>query len=399
MGNFAITRSALVAATLLLLLVACGPNAQEINQIVDTRIADALTAVPTQTPLPTATPFPTATPTPRPTATPTATPTPVPTATPTPAPTPTPVIIQTLPDVASVVARVGPAVVQVLATVSGGTSQGSGVIFSDQGHVLTNNHVVEDATSVEVALANRKTVDAEVIGTDPETDLAVLKLDPADIEGLAVARLGDTDAMQIGDWVIAIGSPLGFEGSVTVGVVSAKGRSIDLGDSRLYDLLQTDAVINPGNSGGPLLNLDGEVIGINTAIIRGSIGNNQEAEGIGFSISMGTAIPVTQKLIEQGSVVRPKFGINIIDLTPSNASDFGVSIEEGVIVVSVVSGGAAERAGIRANDVITHLDDAVMRTTSDLIRKVLTDYEIGDIVAVTVVRDTATLEFRVRLEA
>jgi len=306
-------------------------------------------------------------------------------------------VINALPDVASVVARVGPAVVQVLSTTATGSSQGSGVIFSEEGYVLTNNHVVEDTTGVQVALANRRTVDAVVVGTDPVTDLAVLKLAPADIEGLAVATLGDTDAMLIGDWVIAIGSPLGYEGSVTVGVVSAKGRFLDLGDEVLYDLVQTDAVINPGNSGGPLLNLDGEVIGINTVIIRGSIGNNQEAVGIGFSISMGTAIPVIEHLIEHGSVIRPKFGITIVDVTPSNAASFDLVIDTGVLIVSVISSSPAELAGMRANDVITHLDRVAMHTTSDLIRKVLTDYKIGDIVTVTAVRGTNAITFRVTL--
>jgi S1-C subfamily serine protease len=396
-----LVKALLLAVTATVVLAACAPSDDEINQIVDARLAQALTAVPTPTPFPTATPLPTATPTPRPTPTPTPTPTPVPTATPTPsptptpAPTPTPVVINALPDVASVVREVGPAVVQVLATVSGGTSQGSGVIFSDSGHILTNNHVVEDSTSVEIALANRRTVAAVIVGTDPATDLAVLKIDAEEIAGLAVAPLGDTDAMQIGDWVIAIGSPLGYEGSVTVGVISAKGRSLDLEDQRLYDLVQTDAVINPGNSGGPLLNLDGEVIGINTAIIRGSIGNNQEAEGIGFSISMGTAIPVSQQLLAEGSVVRPIFGISIIDVTPA----LDVSVEHGVLVVGVTPGGPAERAGIQGNDIITHLDGAAMSTTSDLIRKVLTDYQVGDIVAVTIVRGDLTLEFRVRLSS
>jgi S1-C subfamily serine protease len=202
-----------------------------------------------------------------------------------------------MPDVASVVKRVGSSVVQVLATTSTGTRQGSGVIFSDRGYVLTNNHVVEETVNVQVALPNRRVVNAMVVGTDPETDLAVLQLAKSDIAGLAVATLGDSEAMSTGDWVIAIGSPLGYEGSVTVGVISATGRFIDIGDVVLHDMIQTDTVINPGSSGGPLLNLDGDVIGINTAIVRGTIGSNQDAVGIGFSISMGTAIPVSKQLI------------------------------------------------------------------------------------------------------
>jgi S1-C subfamily serine protease len=386
-----LTKTLLLSVATAALFAACGPSDAEFNNLVDDRVALALTAVPTPTALPTATLIPTATPTPVPTRTPT------PTATPTPAPTPTPVIIKSLPDVASVVKRVGSSVVQVLSTNSNGTSQGSGVIFSDHGYVLTNNHVVEGTTGVQVALSNRRVVDAELVGTDPQTDLAVLKLAEADIAGLAVAILGDTDAMSVGDWVIAIGSPLGYEGSVTVGVISATDRFIDLGDVVLHDMVQTDAAINPGNSGGPLLNLDGEVIGINTAIIRGSIGNNQEAEGIGLSISMGTAIPVSNQLVDHGSVVRPKLGILILDVTPSIAASLGLLVEDGVLIESVVDGGPAQVAGLRADDVITHLDGVPVFTTSRVVRMILTDYQIGDMVTVTVIRGVATMDFRVRL--
>jgi S1-C subfamily serine protease len=287
--------------------------------------------------------------------------------------------------------------VQVIATTSTGTGQGSGVIFNDHGYVLTNNHVVENTVSVQVALSNRRVVDAEVVGTDPETDLAVLKLAKSDIAGLAVATLGDTDAMSIGDWVIAIGSPLGYEGSVTVGVISATGRFIDLGDVVLHDMIQTDAVINPGNSGGPLLNLDGDVIGINTAIIRGTTGNNQVAEGMGFSISMGTAIPVSNQLVERGSVLRPKLGILIVDVPPSISASLGLSTSGGVLIQSVVTGGPSQLAGLRANDVITHLNALPVPTTSGLIRKILTDYQIGDVVTVTVIRGITKMTIHVRL--
>jgi S1-C subfamily serine protease len=267
------------------------------------------------------------------------------------------------------------------------------VIFTQQGHVLTNNHVVANAIEVEVTLSDRRTVSATVVGTDPDADLAVLKLDPDAITELPVAQLGDTDAMAIGDWVIAIGSPLGFEGSVTVGVVSAKNRSIDLpGGVRLYDLLQTDAVINPGNSGGPLLNLAGEVIGINTAII-------EEAEGIGFSISMGTAIPVSRQLIENGKVVRPRFGVSILDVTPEDADRLDLAVGEGILIVSVAPDGPSAVAGLEANDVIVQLDDRPVSSTTDLVRAILTDYEIGDIVAVMIARGMTTLVLHVTLGA
>ena len=339
----------------------------------------------------------------------------------TPEPTPTATATQTdddttptatsfgLPDIAGVVERIAPAVVQIIATVpeqnifgqsTNARSQGSGVFFSEEGYILTNNHVVEDATEVEIALASRERVSAEIIGTDPATDLAVLKIDLDDVSEITTAKLGNTDAMRIGDWVIAIGSPLGFEGTVTVGIVSAKGRSlqIDQNSERLNDLVQTDAVINPGNSGGPLLNLAGEVIGINTAIIRGSIGNNQEAEGIGFSVSMGTAIPVSTQLIENGKVVRPRIGVQIVDVTPVGAAEQGLSVDEGVLVVALAPGGPAERAGLEVDDVIVQVDNIPVSSTTELVRLFLTHYHIGDTVEVTIVRSAVTLTFDLTLE-
>ena len=312
------------------------------------------------------------------------------------------------PDIASVVAKVAPAVVQVIATVpqtnvfgqeNSSISQGSAVFFREDGYLLTNNHVVQDATRVQIARPGQPRIDAEIVGTDPETDLAVLKVDPDDVEGLVVAVLGDTDAMRIGDWVIAIGSPLGFDGTVTVGIVSAKGRALNIDEnSRLNDLVQTDAVINPGNSGGPLLNLAGEVIGINTAIIRGSIGSNQEADGIGFSISMGTAIPVTEQLIENGRVIRPRIGVGVTDVTPALASERGLFVDEGVLILSLAEGAPAERVGLEVNDVIVQVDDNPVSTTTELVSLLLTGYSVGDTVSVTVVRSAVHLIFDLTLE-
>ena len=357
-----------------------------------------------------------------------------PTATPTPSPTPTVVAAQPvtgpadgnggssppetdpapppgpmgLPDIATVVERVMPGVVQVLVEVertdrfgrmTRGTSQGSGFFIDDAGHVLTNNHVVEDATSVEVVLANRDRIPAEVVGRDPETDLAVLKVDRGLVEDFVALRLGDTEATRIGEWVIAIGSPLGFAGSVTVGVVSAKGRSLDIdGGAQLRDLVQTDAIINPGNSGGPLLNLQGEVIGINTAIIRGQLASGQEAEGIGFAISMRTAVPVSGQLIETGRMVRPRIGVQIADVTPALAAERDLSVDEGVLILAVVEGGPAERAGIRVDDVIVDIDGTPVTSTAELVGRFLTDYRLGDKVAVTVDRAGQRLTFEMVLD-
>ena len=306
-----------------------------------------------------------------------------------------------LPDVAEVVERVSPAVVQVVATVPQTnifgqqtmvTSQGSGVFFDERGHILTNNHVVADATEVEVVLSSREHVYAEVVGVDPDTDLAVLRVDPADVAQLVTAPLGQTYAMRPGEWVIAIGSPLGFQGSVTVGVVSALGRSLAIDSStRLDDLLQTDAVINPGNSGGPLLNLQSEVVGINTAIIPG-------ADGIGFAISMETAIPVSAQLIENGRVIRPRMGVVIQDLTHAMSIERGLAVHEGVLVVAVMENGPAERAGIQVDDVIVQVGDTPVATTTELVRLLMNDYRVGDSARVTVVRSAIHLTFDVTLE-
>ena len=333
-----------------------------------------------------------------------------PTATPMPLPEPTPTVTNEsslpsiqLPDIASVVEKVMPSVVQVITDVqqtsffgqpSIGQSQGSGVFFDNRGYLLTNHHVVENATKVEIALINRQRITAEIIGTDPETDLAVLKVNPANIEDFAIAPIGNASEMRIGDWVITIGSPLGFEGSVTVGVVSAKDRSLNIDAStRLDDLIQTDAVINPGNSGGPLLNLRGEIIGINTAIIRGG-----QADGIGFAISVDTASSIASQLIDHGRVIRPRIGVMILDVTPATAAELKLPIDEGILVVSVSEDGPASRAGIKANDVIVQIDNNTVSSMTELVRLILKKYQVGDNIRVTVVRNTIYLTFDVTLE-
>ena len=318
-----------------------------------------------------------------------------------------PAMLTGFPDVATVAERVGPSVVLVRARreetdrsgrTSVSTSRGSGVIFDPAGYILTNNHVVEDATFVDIVLSTGQELDIEIIGTDPNTDLAVLKIDPNEVENLVVTPLADSTSARIGDWVIAIGNPLGFEGSVTVGVISAKDRSLPLDDVRLHDLLQTDAVINPGNSGGPLLNLNGEIIGINTAIIRGRLASGQEAEGIGFAVATTTAIPVVAQIIENGRVIWPRIGVSIDDVTPANAEELGLSVDQGVLVVSLAAGGPAEAAGIEPNDVIVALDGELVTKFTDLRRLMLSSYSVGDTVTVTVVRSAVTLEFDVTLD-
>ena len=311
-----------------------------------------------------------------------------------------------LPDIASVVERAMPAVAQVISTLEEQTvmgiatpnvSQGSGFFFREDGYLLTNEHVIADAESIEAVLSNRQRLPAEVVGVDVATDLAVLKVNPDDIEeDVAVARLGSADAMRIGEWVIAIGSPLGLEGSVSVGVISAKGRSLGAGADRLNDLVQTDAVINPGNSGGPLLNLDGEVVGINTRVIRQT--GFVPVDGIGFAISSDTARPVSDHLIEFGRVMRPRIGVTVQDVTPTVATERGLTVDEGALVISVAPGGPAERAGIEEDDVIVRLDGMQVTSTSRLVRTLLTDYRVGDAVQLGVVRAAVHLTFDLTLE-
>ena len=310
-------------------------------------------------------------------------------------------------DIPDVVERVMPSVVSVLVRVesrdffgrvSESTARGSGVIFDEAGYILTNNHVVEDGTLVEVVMSDGRRLEVEVVGRDPLTDLAVLKLDLDEVPVLVATPLGDTEALRIGEWVIAIGNPLGLEGSVTVGVVSAKGRTLRVTDSvTLEDLVQTDTVINPGNSGGPLLNLAGEVVGINTAIIRGRLPSGQEAEGIGFAVSMSNAKPVSDQLIRNGRVVWPWLGVSVRDVTPVVAAEEELSVYPGVLVVATLEDGPAEGAGMEAGDVIVGLNGSPVTQLLDLRRLLRNEYQIGDTVAVEVVRDDDELTIDVTL--
>ncbi len=218
---------------------------------------------------------------------------------------------------------------------------GSGVIIGSDGLILTNNHVVEGAREVTVTLVDKKEYQAEVIGRDPKTDLAVLKVNPD--SPLIAATLGDSEQLQVGDWVLAVGNPFGLGNTVTSGIVSAKGRVIGAGP--YDDFIQTDASINPGNSGGPLFNVKGEVVGINSAIIS-------SGQGIGFAIPVNTARPLIPQLVEKGRVTRGYLGVNIQTVTPDLAAALGLADSKGVLVADVVPGGAADKAGIERGDVI-----------------------------------------------
>lgn len=242
-------------------------------------------------------------------------------------------------------------------------SLGSGFVFSADGYIVTNNHVIEGADSIKVNLQagrnGERSYDAEVIGTDKETDLALLKIKAE--RPLPYLVFGNSDALKVGQWVMAIGNPFGLDHTVTSGIVSAKGRTIGAGP---YDnFIQTDASINPGNSGGPLLNLDGQVIGINTAIVA-------TGQGIGFAIPSRLARQVIEQIKEHGSVKRGWLGVSIQNVDPNSAKALGLDEPRGALVSSVTVGDPAEKAGIKAGDVILAVDDVSVSDAGDLTRKI-----------------------------
>jgi Do/DeqQ family serine protease len=238
-------------------------------------------------------------------------------------------------------------------------SGGSGVIVDKEGYILTNNHVIEGTDKVKIKLNDGREFAATVKGQDSRTDLAVLHIKAKD---LPVATLGDSDKLEVGEWAIAIGSPFGLEHTVTVGVISAKGRS-GLGTGTYEDFIQTDASINPGNSGGPLINIEGEVVGINAMII-------QPGTGIGFAIPINMAKQILSDLIKEGKVVRPWLGISAQDLTPEMVEHFKVKDKEGVLVGQVYSGTGAEKAGLLSGDIIKSVDDKAVKSVSELVKEI-----------------------------
>ncbi len=238
-------------------------------------------------------------------------------------------------------------------------SLGSGFIIDREGYILTNNHVVEKADDIKITLTSGKNYQAEVIGKDPSTDLALIKI--KDNGDLPMAALGDSDKLEVGEWVMAIGNPFGLEHTVTVGVVSAKGRTIGAGP--YDDFIQTDASINPGNSGGPLINVRGEVIGINSAIIA-------SGQGIGFAIPINLARDIVQQLKDKGSVTRGWMGVQIQRLTPELAKSFGLEEAKGALVGGVVPDDPADKAGIKRGDVIVAFDGKKVESERDLVAMV-----------------------------
>ena len=293
-------------------------------------------------------------------------------------------------DVKAVLAAVAPTVVQIeIETGDGvfGGGQGTGFIISSEGQVVTNAHVVENATDIQVMLYDGSVLEAELVQQDPTRDLAVLQIEGED---LPAARLGLSANVEVGDEVLAIGNALGLGDTptVTTGIVSALERELQLSGSRLTRLIQTDAAINPGNSGGPLVNANGEVIGVNTAIA----GN---AEGIGFAISIDHARPVIETLQTGEVPKRPLLGVNIIDVemldeTSRNQYDISEEVEQGVVIVALVEDGAANAAGLNIGEVVTEFDGKEIKSVQDLVAAVR-DSQIGRIVKVTVISNDGTV--------
>jgi Do/DeqQ family serine protease len=266
---------------------------------------------------------------------------------------------------------------------------GSGVIVdAAQGYVMTNAHVVENANSIEVTTKDNRRLKAKLVGRDPDTDIAVLQLSA---NNLTAVPIGDSDRLQVGDFVLAIGNPFGLGQTVTSGIISALGRSP--GIEGYEDFIQTDASINPGNSGGPLVDLQGRVVGINTAILAPSGGNI----GIGFAVPINMARQVMDQLIRYGEIKRGRIGVAIQDLTPDLAQALGTRYTQGAVIARVEPGSPAERAGLRTNDLVVAINGAPMRSGSELRNRVGLS-RIGDEVELTVERGGSERNVTVRVE-
>jgi serine protease Do len=302
------------------------------------------------------------------------------------------------------VQQVGPTVVTVVGTIPGQmtifgptgdqTVSGTGFFITDQGYIITNNHVVEGTKEVTIILSDGTEQKATIVGTDQYSDIAVLKT-----EGNvpAAARLGNSDALKPGQSVIAIGSPLGnFKNTVTVGVVSATGRSIDTGNGyQIEDLIQTDTAINHGNSGGPLVNLAGEVIGVNTLVVRNT-GGGDVAEGLGFAIPVNTAQAVAQQIIEKGYFARPYLGISFQAIDPEIAAVYNLPAQWGAYITRVAPDSPAGEAGLQQGDIITKIGDVALDETHSYVNA-LFESQPGDQIILEVVRGNKAMQVQVTL--
>jgi serine protease Do len=319
-----------------------------------------------------------------------------------------------IPSLAPVADKVRPATVQVVTraslpfNVQGGQQGqsvpqgvGTGFIYDKEGHIITNAHVVAGATETQVTLAGGATQPAKIIGVDARTDLAVLQISGS---SLPIATLGDASKLRAGDWTVAVGHALGLPGgpTVTAGVLSAMGRNVqEPGDDAsagpyLFDMLQTDAAINPGNSGGPLVNLNGDVIGINT-LVAGAIGPGMQAQGIGFAISINTAKGIADQLVANGKVAHPSLGVGYTPVTAAIAADVALKDPKGAAILRVAPGSAAAKAGLRPRDIVTKVDGKEIKDESDLPR-LIDQKKPGDKVTLTVWRDGKEVPVEVTLD-
>lgn len=312
-------------------------------------------------------------------------------------------------DIASVVSKVGPSVVSIVTSSSGGNSwsmqaqvgAGTGIIVSEDGYILTNKHVVNGTSSVNVILSDGTTYEGvKVLGSDPLNDIAFLKIQ--NVKGLTAAKIGDSSSIRVGQKVVAIGNSLGqYQNTVTSGIISGTGRPIiaEAGDSyeNLTDLLQTDAAINPGNSGGPLLNIAGQVIGVNTAIA-------QEAQGIGFAIPINATKGILKGVLAGKGVMRAYLGVNYLSITPEVAREYNLSVKRGAYVyneggtTAVIKGSPADKAGLKDKDIIVKVGDMEVGERSG-VSSLVAEYAPGDVITLTILRDGRQQMLKVTLEA
>ncbi|MPM48532.1 hypothetical protein SDC9_95257 [bioreactor metagenome] len=316
--------------------------------------------------------------------------------------------------------KVSPGIVSIVTTTKDGYSSGSGFVFDKDGHIVTNYHVVEGATQIEVDFVTGVKVRATIVGADLDSDLAVLHVD-VDSSELTPLQVGDSDQLQVGQMVVAIGSPFYLSGSMSLGIVSAKGRMLDsmhsTNDNGVYsagDLIQTDAAINPGNSGGPLFNLEGEVVGVNRAISTNSYNEDGTPlnSGIGYSVSSNIVKRVVPAIINSGSYAYPYLGISSYsyDLILDEWEALGLTQTSGVYVMEVTPGGPAEQAGLKAGthvtsisglysggDLITQVDGRTVLMYSDLISYIMANKSPGDVVQLTIIRDGQEMQIPLTL--
>lgn len=301
---------------------------------------------------------------------------------------------------------VGKSVVTIVSTIPGQftpfgetspqESSGSGVIISDDGTILTNNHVVEGATKIAVILSDGTRLPASVIGTDQYSDVAVVKAEGGTLP--AKATLGNSDRLKPGETVIAIGSPLGeFKNTVTVGVVSATGRTIDLGQGyQLEGMIQTDAAINHGNSGGPLVNLAGQVVGINTLIVRNTSSSSDQAEGLGFAIPSNTVQAIASQIMAKGSIIRPNLGISWQWVNPDISDAYNLPVRYGAYITRLENGGPASQAGLRRGDIITRIGEIDLDDQHPYMNT-LFNFAPGETISLTANRNGRSIEVQVKL--